>query len=249
MRLRSGCTTHLRLGHELTPGATSARHGGSAVTLRQLRRPRETARPPRGPGCPRRSQRRRRRWSSPSPRRAPQPATRRWRRAAPSRSCRSAENWSQRGSMKHDWIAGTDTPSSGFVERPNDGGKSMSCNVFPAIRPAQPTQSSRPRESPIGASSKPLTDISKSSKPGSMHERPWRIVQHDLRGAVRRVPFYEHARQNALRPGAVHDPFNFRLTRGEASGAILRVQDESAEVAKTVVDKTHHFAGECQALL
>src|SRR5450631_2748196 len=82
-----------------------------------------------------------------------------------------------------------------------------------------------------------------------MHERPWRTVQHDLLGAVWRVPFDEHARQNALRPGAVHDPFGFRLTGGEASGAILRVQDESAEVAKTVVDKIHHFAGECQALL
>ena len=72
-------------------------------------------------------------------------------------------------------------------------------------------------------------------KPGSLHERPWRTVQHDLLGAVRRVPFDEDARQNALRPGAVHDPFDFRLTRGEASGPILRVQDESAEIAETVM--------------
>jgi hypothetical protein len=31
--------------------------------------------------------------------------------------------------------------------------------------------------------------------------------------------------------------FDFRLTRGEASDAIFRVQDESAEVAKTVEGK------------
>ena len=67
-----------------------------------------------------------------------------------------------------------------------------------------------------------------------MSERPWRTVQHDLLGAVRRMPFDEHARQNSLRPGAVHDPFDFRITRGEASGAIFRVQDESTEVAETV---------------
>lgn len=46
MRLRLRMHDPLRLGHELTPGGAGARHGGSAVTLRQLRRPRETARPP-----------------------------------------------------------------------------------------------------------------------------------------------------------------------------------------------------------
>ena len=65
-----------------------------------------------------------------------------------------------------------------------------------------------------------------------MRERPWRAVQHDLLGTVRRVLLDEYARQNALRPGTVHDPFDFRLTRGETSGAILRVQYETAEVAK-----------------
>src|ERR1700733_3142977 len=82
----------------------------------------------------------------------------------------------------------------------------------------------------------------------SMSERPWRAVQHDFLGAVRRMPFDGHAGQNALRPGTAHDPFDFRLTRGEAPGAIFGVQDESAEVAETVEGKTHHLAGECQAL-
>jgi hypothetical protein len=58
---------------------------------------------------------------------------------------------------------------------------------------------------------------------GSMHERPWWAVQHNLLGTVRRVRLDEYARQNALRAGAVQDPFDFRLTRGETSGAILRV--------------------------
>src|SRR5579863_2478266 len=82
-----------------------------------------------------------------------------------------------------------------------------------------------------------------------MSERPWRTVQHDLLGAVRCMPFDEDAGQNALRPGAVRDPFDFGLTRGESPVAIVRVQDESAEVAETVEGKTHHLAGECPALL
>jgi hypothetical protein len=77
-----------------------------------------------------------------------------------------------------------------------------------------------------------------------MDERPWRAVQHDLLGTMRRVLLDEYARQNALRPGAVHDPFDFRLTRGETSGAILGVQYETAEVAKAVVDNARHFARE-----
>ena len=42
----------------------------------------------------------------------------------------------------------------------------------------------------------------------------------------------------------IHDPFDFRLTRGETSVAILRVQYETAEVAKAVVDNARHFARE-----
>src|ERR1700722_12558625 len=74
---------------------------------------------------------------------------------------------------------------------------------------------------------------------GSMHERPWRAVQHDLLGTVRRVLLDEDACQNALRPGAVHDPFDFRFARREPLRAVLRVQYETAEVAKAVVDNAH----------
>jgi hypothetical protein len=82
---------------------------------------------------------------------------------------------------------------------------------------------------PPGAILPPIVRLPAFHLRAQCTERPWRAVQHDLLGTVRRVLLDEYARQNALRPGAVHDPFDFRLTRGETSGAILRVQLDSSQ--------------------